>query len=178
MQLLHGLTAVGVENPKPAPPSRDVLCQAPELRFRFISWGIDQLGQPALWGAKGAFRELRGKPVRPFDCSGLVTAGYHELGLEDWRATHNTDVLFARLEPTDHPLPGDLVFWRPKVPKDPGDVEHVGILLAGGHVLQAGGASSRIPTLEEAVRAGACVRVERSVSYRPGFAGYRRSPFT
>lgn len=139
-----------------------------ELRHRFLSWGIDQLGTPTLWGAKGD---------DAFDCSGLVTCGYHHLGLADWRESHNTDTLFEELEPTLDPLPGDLVFWAPKQPRNAGDVEHVGIVLRGGHLLHASGATSRITTLEQARKVGARVTTNTSIHYRPGFAGFRISPF-
>ncbi|WP_253894816.1 NlpC/P60 family protein [Corallococcus exercitus] len=46
---------------------------------------------PYRWGAKGQSASKDGP--RLFDCSGLVTWAFHQVGGKDWRATHNTDRL-------------------------------------------------------------------------------------
>jgi cell wall-associated NlpC family hydrolase len=136
-----------------------------------------QLGKPVLWGSKGP--EI-------YDCSGLYTRGLYELtrgteleDLLDWRATHNTDALFAGLDLVyGTPLPGDAVFYWPAKRRDDFDVEHVAVLAEGGLVITADGASSRIHTIEAAKEAHAIVRVRGDVNYRPRLAGYRRFPIT
>lgn len=146
-------------------------------RERFVDWCRAQLGKPVLWGSKGA---------DAFDCSGLITRGLYELTLElppeqriDWRATHNTDRLFADLDLVyGEPLPGDAVFYWPEKRRDDNDVEHVAVVIEGGLVITADGASSRIHTLEQAKEAHAIVRVRGDVSYRPRLAGFRRFPLT
>jgi murein DD-endopeptidase len=141
-----------------------------------------QLGKPVLWGSKGP---------DAFDCSGLVTRWLYELGKQafpdsieiqralDWRATHNTDRLFAELAPVvGEPAPADLVFYWPAKRRDDLDVEHVAVVIDGGLVITADGASSRIHTLEQAKEAHAIVRVRGDVDYRPRRAGFRRFPVT
>lgn len=140
------------------------------LRDRYTDWCRAQLGKPVLWGSKGP--DL-------FDCSGLVTRGLYEMtdGAVDWRATHNTDKLWQELDPAHgEPLPGDFVFYHPALPLFDGDMEHVAVVLEGGLVLTADGASSRIHTLEAAKEAHAIVRVRGDVNYRKGLAGFRRFP--
>lgn len=146
-------------------------------RERFIDWCRMQLGKPVLWGSKGP---------DIFDCSGLVTRGLYELTLPleselliDWRGSHNTDRLFAELAPVlGEPQPGDFAFYAPEKPRDDFDVEHVVVVIDGGLVITADGASSRIHTLEAAKEAHAIVRVRGDVNYRKRLAGFRRFPLT
>lgn len=146
-------------------------------RERFLDWCRAQLGKPSLWGSKGP---------EAFDCSGLITRGLYELTLElpseqriDWRATHNTDRLFSELAPVvGDPTPADFAFYRPGVPLFDGDVEHVVVVIEGGLVITADGASSRIHTLEAAKEIHAIVRVRGDVSYRKHLAGFRRFPIS
>lgn len=127
---------------------------------------LAQLNKPVLWAHKGP---------GVFDCSGLVTHCLRECGGPDWRGTHNSQRLFDELQAPDVPMPGDLVFWRPRG-KFAGRVEHVAILLPGGAVLTADGATPRITTLEAARAAGARVCVRSSTQYRQQLAGFRRLP--
>ena len=135
-----------------------------EKRLAFLDWLLLQENHPALWGAKGPFA---------FDCSGLVTCGYVHVGLKDWRQTHNTDRLWAELEPTSNPIPGDLVLYGGTRPDD---VQHVMVWWGDGRVYGACGATSAITTLHDAVRAQARVRFRR-LHYRTDLRGYRHSPF-
>lgn len=143
-------------------------------RAIFIRWVLDQLGCLALWGAKGDSAQLpTGIYVPAYDCSGLVTCGYRHAGCEDWTHTANTDVLWTRLEPTLEPQPGDLAFYGGKAAND---VEHVAIVLAGGHVICASGATSLITTAAEAWKDKTRrVKVFGSHLYRKSFRGFRRS---
>lgn len=142
-----------------------------KTRRDFLFWCLERLGADVLWASRGPLT---------FDCSGLVTCGIAELGGRDMRKTHNTDLLWAELERVTavEAKPGDLVFWYSSAPGavERGDVEHVAVLLAGGHVLTADGATPRVATIEHARAAGAMVTVRKSVNYRARFAGYRRLP--
>ena len=139
------------------------------LRRDFVVEALAHLGAPVLWGAKGP---------DVFDCSGLVTWCLARVGGPDWKTTHNTDRLWAECPLGNDHQPGDLAFWYSKAEDAAakGDVEHVAICLAGGHILTADGATSHIMSLEGAKASGARVRVRETVHYRPRFAGYRRFP--
>lgn len=138
------------------------------LRERFLDLGREQIGKPSLWGAKTG---------DAFDCSGLVAWLLRELGGPDLRATHNTDRMWLEFDPVvGEPAPGDLGFYRPKKPLDDNDMEHVVILLDGGLILTADGATSKIHTVEDAKAAHAMVRIRGGYDYRERFAGWRRFP--
>jgi cell wall-associated NlpC family hydrolase len=153
------------------------------LRLSFLGWCREQLGATVLWAAKGP---------KAFDCSGFVTCGLRYLGGPDWTLTHNTDRLWAELEPAEeeHVQPGDFAFWYapdptpmqvaagadPRPAAERGDVEHVAVMASDGKVITADGATHRITDLEAAFAAGARVRVRDSVHYRPRFAGWRKFP--
>jgi murein DD-endopeptidase len=143
---------------------------------RFLTAAVSQVGAPYIWGAKG--EEYNGR--RTFDCSGLVTWAYLEAGGPDWRATHNTDVLFEQLAhvPIEIIEPGDLLFWgKPAEGGKPADTEHVAIYLGGNTAfLSAAGGNRTTRTIEDATAAGAFVRPGHPISihYRKGFLGARR----
>lgn len=149
---------------------------------RFLAAAVSQVGAPYIWGAKGGL--VPGEPVgggnvsarRAFDCSGLVTWAYYMAGGQDWRATHNSDVLFEVLPEVllEDLQPGDLLFWGDVSRVNP---EHVGIHLGAGALVSAAGGDSDTRTLEDARAAKACVRAEASIHYRTGFLGARRLSF-
>jgi murein DD-endopeptidase len=144
---------------------------------RFLALAVAQVGAPYIWGAKGEVYN----GGRTFDCSGLVTWAYHEAGGQDWRATHNTDVLFAELPSVamDALQPGDLLFWgRRAQGSEPADAEHVAIYLGGGGaLLSAAGGGRKTRTIEDSYEAKAYVRTESTIHYRLGFLGARRLPW-
>jgi cell wall-associated NlpC family hydrolase len=134
-------------------------------RIAFLGWLLRQSGKVALWGQKGP--DL-------FDCSGLVTRGYVEVGVDCFDPLFtNTDKLWKELEPVEAPAPGDLVFYGGERPDD---VEHVMVFWGGGLVLGACGATPKIRTAQMAREKGARVRLRR-LHYMPRLRGYRRSPF-
>ncbi len=139
-------------------------------RDRFIDWCRAQLGKPVLMGAKS---------LDAMDCSGLVTLGLRHVGGPDWTKTHDCDRLWRELDPVvGEPYPGDLVFWWAPGADAPkrGDLEHVAVLVDGGLVVTADGATHKITTVEAALAAHAIVRVRGNINYRPRYAGARRFP--
>jgi cell wall-associated NlpC family hydrolase len=138
------------------------------LRERFLKTVLELMGKPYKWA---------GKDSSGLDCSGLVTFGLFlaSSGRIDWRQSHNTDRLWAELEPTDNPAPGDLAFYGPNK-ANPNDVAHVMVCLAGGFVFGAAGGDSSTTSPEIAKVQDARVKVKTSVNYRPDFRGFRRLP--
>jgi|GEM_PF-2926269 len=148
---------------------------APTLRAAFLSAVLAQMHAPYKWNAKGERDRATGQ--RLFDCSGLVTSALHEVTGVDWRATHNTDKLWAecrRVLPGEL-LPGDLVLYHRR--GAPTDAEHVMVYVGAGVVVGASGGGSATLTLEDAKRADARVKQYARVDYRPGLMGFCRLPF-
>ncbi|NTX09045.1 C40 family peptidase [Myxococcus sp. CA040A] len=127
---------------------------------------------PYRWAGKGERDGLAGPRV--FDCSGLVTWAYREVGDVDWRRTHNTDTLWAKCAPVQESelLPGDLVLYG----KD-GDPDHVMVHVGGGVVVGASGGGRKTLTLADAYSQGARVQAHASFRYRRDLLGFRRLPF-
>lgn len=150
-------------------------------------------GVPYIWGGKS--------PLSGLDCSGFVTDLLWELSGRrvDWRATHNTDRLWAEVPrvgtderrwglvpghatmATAAPRPGDLVFYWGPSSRGPQDVEHVMVLLCmtspgQGLVLGMpfGGSQSR--DANNSRKAGHVARVQRW-AYRHDVAGICRPPY-
>lgn len=142
-------------------------------RAAFLQAVLAQMHAPYRWGAKGQRASTDGP--RLFDCSGLVTWALHQVGGPDWRATHNTDRLWAECAPVASVadlLPGDLVLYGKA-----GDPDHVMVHVGAGVVVGASGGGSKTLTLEDAARTGACVKAFARPEYRPDILGFRRLPF-
>ncbi|GAA2105273.1 transglycosylase TgdA [Streptomyces albiaxialis] len=95
-----------------------------------ISYAQEKLGTPYLWGGDGT-AEDGGK----FDCSGLTKAAYEEVGIDLPRVAND------QWNSGPHPkrselLPGDLVFFGTDL-DDPRSIDHVGIYVGGGHMIDA-----------------------------------------
>lgn len=135
-------------------------------RLKFLEYVTSQVDKPCLWGAKGD---------DAFDCSGLVTCGIIAAGGADLRKTHNANALGNEtrlLLPEERPIPGDLILFD----ADGDDTaEHVAIVLAGNKAIDAEGATSRITTLEEAVKRGARVRLHDRLNWRRGGRFHRNT---
>jgi cell wall-associated NlpC family hydrolase len=128
-------------------------------RARFLDFVLAQVDKPALWGAKGP---------DAFDCSGLVTCGILAAGGPDLRHTHNADKLASETRPLlaiEKPMPGDLIFFDAA---GDGVDEHVGVVKDAKTAIDASGASSRITSIEEAIRQLARVRLHLGHYYRKG----------
>ncbi|WP_368671424.1 C40 family peptidase [Corallococcus exiguus] len=142
-------------------------------RAAFLALVLAQMHAPYRWGAKGTPVSKDGP--RLFDCSGLVTWAFNQVGGKDWRATHNTDRLWAECAPVASAadlLPGDLVLYGKA-----GDPDHVMVHVGAGVVVGASGGGSKTLTLEDAARADAKVKAFTRVAYRPDLLGFRRLPF-
>lgn len=90
-----------------------------------IAYAQAQLGTPYQWGGD--------QPGVAFDCSGLTQAAYQAAGIQLPR-TAQQQYDAGPPVPAGQPLePGDLVFFGP----DPGDVEHVGIMINQTEMIDA-----------------------------------------
>jgi hypothetical protein len=107
-----------------------------------LAYAEAQLGQPYLWGGEGA---------GGFDCSGLTQAAYKAAGVALPRTAQQQ---YAAVTHVGTPAVGDLVFYGTSA----SDVEHVGIYLGNGKML-------------DAPHTGAKVRIENVWS---GVLGYGR----
>ena len=137
-------------------------------RGRFCQLALSKLGATVLWAANGP---------DVFDCSGLVLWALNGVGakLSDRRAQDLADATpNLATHPGAAPLPGDLVFYGPNF----AHVEHVAIWLAGGKVLSADGATSRVTALKSAqANPSARVRLHDSTGYRRDGLGVHRNSY-
>lgn len=141
-----------------------------DARARFLEAVEQLLGQPVVWGG--------------LDCSEAVALGVlgASNGKVDQRKTHRAQTYFDEtrpLMPLELALPGDLCFYG-TVPADPTRelrrVVHVAVILAGGKVLSADGATSRVTDPKAAaLNPLAKVAVHESVHFRRDFIGLHRN---
>ena len=101
---------------------------APETHY-MLETAMTTLGTPYIWG--GESFEQGG-----FDCSGLVTWAFGQIGVYMPRTADEQYHATARIE-FHELLPGDLVFFENTVP-EPG-ITHVGIYLGNGYMINAPG---------------------------------------
>ena len=95
-----------------------------------IYYAQEKLGTPYLWGGDGTAQD-GGK----FDCSGLTKAAYKSVGIDLPRVAN--DQWNSGPHPKrDDLLPGDLVFFGTDL-DDPRSIDHVGIYVGGGHMIDA-----------------------------------------
>lgn len=128
-------------------------------REKFLEGVQSLVGQVVVWGG--------------LDCSETVALGVLAAGGADQTKTHRAQTYFEAtrpLLPGERAVPGDLVFYGtlPADPtKDPARVVHVGVMLPGGKVLSADGATSRQQDLQVAAKDPAArVRVHETVHFR------------
>lgn len=136
------------------------------LRAAFLRAVLEQVGAPYLWGGKGAV--VSPYNVRAFDCSGLVTWALLRAGGPDWRNTHNTDVLLAKLPAVEVLQPGTLVLYGRG-----NDASHVMVHVGAGVVVGASGGGSNTTSIGTAQAVGARVKVLETPTYRADVLGYR-----
>ena len=103
---------------------------ASSVAVQAIKFAYERLGTPYLYGGTGTAAE-----DGEFDCSGLTQAAYASAGVtlprvaaEQWYA--GVHIPESQLEP------GDLVFFATNV-NDPSTIEHVGIYVGGGAMIDA-----------------------------------------
>lgn len=128
-------------------------------REKFIEAVLALEGKPVVWGG--------------LDCSEAVAIGVKAAGGPDQSKTHRAQTYFDEtrpLLPKERALPGDLVFYGTH-PADPttanSRVIHVGVILPGGKVLSADGATSRVTDPAEAARNPAAkVTIHETVYFR------------
>ncbi|MBP1466726.1 C40 family peptidase [Candidatus Chloroploca sp. M-50] len=98
-----------------AAAATDLIMPAPPGASRVVQLALAQVGKPYIWGAKGP---------EAFDCSGLMTWVYAQIGL---RIPHGTAGQWPGMQPVDHAAlqPGDLVFFAIAG----GRIDHVGMLV-------------------------------------------------
>lgn len=119
-----------------------------------------------------------GRQLDGLDCSGFVTVALwiaSERKL-DWRATHNTDMLWKlpRVEEKDL-LVGDLVLYWGENSKGPEDVSHVMVYVGYGQCVGMawGGPSD---TSADVSRTLGKVPMVKNINYRADLAGFVRLP--
>jgi len=103
---------------------------ASSVAVQAIKFAYDRLGTPYLYGGTGTAAD-NGE----FDCSGLTQAAYASAGVtlprvaaEQWYAGVHV--------PRNELQPGDLVFFATNV-NDPSTIEHVGIYVGGGAMIDS-----------------------------------------
>jgi cell wall-associated NlpC family hydrolase len=137
-------------------------------REKFHMTALRLMSTPYIWGGKAAHHGL--------DCSGLVTWSILQSFGLDWRSSHNTDALWAKLEHTDTPRVGDLAFYGGQSARD---VDHVMIVSAIDQdfttVIGATGGDSSSRSFIDAMRRDACVKPE-PLKYMKNFRGFRSLP--
>jgi len=108
-----------------------------------VDWALAQVGTPYIWGGE--------TPGVGFDCSGLVQAAYHAVGIDLPRTAQAQYDTGPPVPAGTTLLPGDLVFFG----AGPGDVTHVGIVIAADQMVDAPhtGALVRIDTIPTTVGA-------------------------
>lgn len=137
----------------------------------FIYRAFKRIGTPYIFGAKGD----------NLDCSGLVSCSLVDAGHpkncptcgKDMLGFHSAQRFYDEGIPVaiENAARGHCAFFG----HDDKHVSHVGILLGGDLMLEAGGGDETTTTLVEAKRRGACVRVERTWRWK-NLVGVRALP--
>lgn len=106
-------------SPRPDAPSASVPSASGNARA--AQYAMTQLGVPYVWGGAS--------PSQGFDCSGLASWAYAQIGKSVPHFTGAIWNAFPRV-PSGQLEPGDLVFFRP-------DLGHMGIFIGGGQYVNA-----------------------------------------
>ena len=94
---------------------------------RVVRFALAQQGKPYVFGTKGP---------DTYDCSGLVSAAYSQVGIEIPAYTFTQATHGRAIDPAAEPIkPGDLIFVRGGRP--PSDLGHVGIAISATEWVQA-----------------------------------------
>ncbi|MHB8438425.1 MAG: C40 family peptidase [Acidimicrobiales bacterium] len=133
-------TAYGFGDAAGAPPMQAVMFDPVTPGEKAVTFALFQLGKPYIWGGNG--------PVG-YDCSGLALASWqHAAGVSfarvsnDQYRTAGTPVAMSDL------AAGDLVFWATDT-SVPSSVDHTGIYVGGGQIVEATGDHVQLNTLDQ-----------------------------
>jgi cell wall-associated NlpC family hydrolase len=130
---------------------------ASSVAVQAIKFAYARLGTPYLYGGTGTAAE-NGE----FDCSGLTQAAYASAGVTLPRVA--AEQWYAGVHIPENELePGDLVFFATN-PKDPSTIEHVGIYVGGGGMI-------------DAPHTGSVIRFDSISGFNPPYYGAVR-PYT
>jgi len=117
----------------PPPPTAGGSGGGGPAQQRVVASAKAQLGLPYIWGGGG----YNGPTGGGFDCSGLTSYAFHQVGLDlprtaetQYAATANT-LLPGGFNPAAY-QPGDLLFYG-----TPGKIHHVAVAIGGGQLIQA-----------------------------------------
>ena len=124
---------------------------ASSVAVQAIKFAYERLGTPYLYGGTGTAAE-NGE----FDCSGLTQAAYASAGVTLPRVA--AEQWYAGVHIPENELqPGDLVFFATNV-NDPSTIEHVGIYVGGGAMI-------------DAPHTGAFIRFDPIAGFNPTYIG-------
>jgi cell wall-associated NlpC family hydrolase len=124
---------------------------ASSVAVQAIKFAYDRLGTPYLYGGTGTAAE-----DGEFDCSGLTQAAYASAGVTLPRVA--ADQWYAGVHIPENELePGDLVFFATNT-SDPATIEHVGIYVGGGAMI-------------DAPHPGAVIRFDAIAGFNPQYIG-------
>lgn len=147
-------------------------------RARFLACALAQMGSPYIYGAKGRLVRIG---LRVFDCSGLFTWAFREVGGPDWTQSHNTDRIWDDCKPVTAARAGTLVLYGKRADPKAGtkvNPEHVMIYLGAGVVFGASGGDHTTLTLADAAAVDARVKPHASYLDRHDCLGFREIPFS
>ncbi len=117
----------------PPPPTAGGSGGGGPAQQKVVAISKAQLGLPYIWGGGG----YNGPTGGGFDCSGLTSYAFHQVGIDlprtaetQYASTANT-MLPGGFTPAAY-QPGDLIFYG-----TPGNIHHVAIAIGGGQLIQA-----------------------------------------
>src|SRR6266496_4959669 len=98
-----------------------------------VRFALDQLGKRYRWGGAGPMA---------YDCSGLTMMAYRSAGVRIPRVSRWQYEVGQRI-PVRQLVAGDLVFYA-RNPANPSTIDHVGMYLGGGRMVEADRKSTRL----------------------------------
>ena len=133
-----------------APPTATTI-SASSVAVQAIKFAYERLGTPYLYGGTGTAAE-NGE----FDCSGLTQAAYASAGVTLPRVA--AEQWYAGVHIPENELePGDLVFFATNT-SDPSTIEHVGIYVGGGAMI-------------DSPHTGSVIRFDPIAGFNPAYIG-------